>query len=233
MEDAAFIVWLRNLDYVKGNVGDSATNRAGQEAWLKNYFEREGDYYFIVETLGGISMGTHGIYDVRGNSAEQGRQIMRPEVMAGVPAAILATDTAFGRMELRELRSTAVSTNRAVISLHRKSGFKDLGIKHHDQIIGGKPVDLVQYLLTAEDWAKVRERLLPLAEIAGRQVLDWNSTQSGKRQPWESTQKLNRLFCVLPGRWHSKSANVNFTEFDHAPRAKGCLQPVKRLSMKV
>ena len=24
IEDAAFIVWLRNLDYVKGNVGDSA-----------------------------------------------------------------------------------------------------------------------------------------------------------------------------------------------------------------
>ena len=53
IEDAAFIVWLRNLDYVKGNVGDSAVDVVGQEAWLKAYFEREGDYYFIVETLGG------------------------------------------------------------------------------------------------------------------------------------------------------------------------------------
>ena len=26
LDDAAFIVWLRNLDYVKGNVGDSAAN---------------------------------------------------------------------------------------------------------------------------------------------------------------------------------------------------------------
>ena len=50
IDDAAFIVWLRNLDHVKGSVGDSAANTADQETWLKNYFEREGDYYFIVET---------------------------------------------------------------------------------------------------------------------------------------------------------------------------------------
>ena len=43
MEDAAFIVWLRNLEHVRGRVGDTALNVAGQEAWLKKYFEREGD----------------------------------------------------------------------------------------------------------------------------------------------------------------------------------------------
>jgi RimJ/RimL family protein N-acetyltransferase len=169
-------------------VGDSATNTAGQEVWLGNYFEREGDYYFIVETSGGIPLGTHGIYDVKGSSAEKGRQIVRPEVMAGVPSAILATDLAFGSLGLSELRSTSVSTNRAVLSLHRKSGFKELGIKRAAQIIGGKPVDLVQFLLTREDWSNVRDRLLPLAQLAGRQVLDWNNTQSGKRQPWEEVK---------------------------------------------
>ena len=34
LEDAPFIVWLRNLEYVKGRVGDSATDVAGQERWL-------------------------------------------------------------------------------------------------------------------------------------------------------------------------------------------------------
>jgi hypothetical protein len=87
LDDSAFIVWLRNLDYVKGQVGDSAADVAGQEAWLKNYFKREGDYYFIAETPGGIPLGTHGIYDVRETSAEKGRHVMRPEVMAGIPAA--------------------------------------------------------------------------------------------------------------------------------------------------
>lgn len=173
LDDAAFIVWLRNLDYVKGQVGDSATDVAGQEAWLKNYFKREGDYYFIAETPGGIPLGTHGIYDVRGASAEKGRHVMRPEVMAGIPAAMLATDLAFGRLGMTELRATSVSTNVAVHSLHRKCGFKQLGIARAAQIIDGKPVDLVQFLLAPEDWNKARERLLPLAQYAETHIIQW------------------------------------------------------------
>ena len=133
LDDAAFIVWLRNLDHVRGKVGDSATDVAGQEAWLKKYFEREGDYYFIAETPGGTPLGTHGIYDVKGTSAEQGRQIMRPDVMAGVPTAVLATDLAFRILKLSELRGTSVSTNLSVHSLLRKSGFKQLGVMHAAQ----------------------------------------------------------------------------------------------------
>jgi RimJ/RimL family protein N-acetyltransferase len=176
LDDAAFIVWLRNLDYVKGQVGDSAADVAGQEAWLKNYFKREGDYYFIAETLGGIPLGTHGIYDVRETSAEKGRHVMRPEVMAGIPAAMLATDLAFGRLGLNELRATSVSTNLAVHSLHRKCGFKQIGVARAAQIIDGKSVDLVQFLLTSEAWVKARERLLPLAQYAGTHIAQWEKT---------------------------------------------------------
>lgn len=78
MDDAGFIVWLRNLDYVKGKVGDSASDVAGQEKWLHSYFEREGDYYFIVETPSGIPLGTHSLYSVAEGGAELGRWIIRP-----------------------------------------------------------------------------------------------------------------------------------------------------------
>ena len=188
IDDAAFIVWLRNLDYVRGNVGDSATDVASQEAWLRNYFEREGDYYFIVESLGGIPLGTHGLYNVTRTSAEKGRHIIRAEVMAGVPAGILTTELAFGGMRLRELRVKMVATNVAVQSLHRKSGFKQVGIVPAAQRIAGQPVDMVEFRITADDWFKVRESQLPLARVAGAQVLEWEKTQSGKRQPWEENK---------------------------------------------
>jgi len=191
MEDAAFIVWLRSLDYVRGNVGDSAASLAGQEAWLEKYFEREGDYYFIVESPGGIALGTHGIYDVRGTSAEKGRHIIRPEAMAGVPAALLATDLGFGPLGMTELRATCVSTNVAVHSLHRRTGFKDVGIIRAAQIINGRPVDLMQFLLTPEDWARVREPLVPLARLAGTRVLEWEKTQTAGSQPWMETKIRN------------------------------------------
>ncbi|HUA67543.1 MAG TPA: GNAT family protein [Candidatus Saccharimonadales bacterium] len=189
LEDAAFIVWLRNLDYVKGNVGDSATDVTAQEAWLQRYFERDDDYYFIVESLSGIPLGTHGIYNVNGTSAERGRHIMRPETMAGVPSAVLSADWAFGKMGLRELQSWVVATNSEVLSLHRKSGFKEIGRIAAAQVIDGKPADKVEFLFTAVEWKKRRDRVLPLAHFAGKQVLEWEQTQLGKEQPWEKNRK--------------------------------------------
>lgn len=185
MEDASFIVWLRNLQHVRGRVGDTAASTASQQAWLENYFTREGDYYFIAETIAGVPVGTHGIYDLANGSAEKGRQAVRPEVMAGVATAILATDLAFEKLGLQEVRSNTVSTNTNVISLHRKSGFKQVGVLREHQVIDGRPVDLIQFLLLPEDWARARERQVPLAELAGAQILNWEKSQLGQRQPWE------------------------------------------------
>jgi hypothetical protein len=53
-------------------------------------------------------------------------------------------------------------------------------------MIDGKPVDLVQYLLTAEDWAKAREQQLPLARVAGKEVPEWEKSQLElKCHPWD------------------------------------------------
>src|SRR5580698_2443625 len=126
MEDAAFIVWLRNLEHVKGKVGDSARDVAQQEAWLKEYFGREGDYYFLVETLGGVSVGAYGIYDQVGKRAVSGRWIIRQEAPAAIPSAILGFDLAFSALGLEELRASTVSTNHPVLSLNRKFGLEQV-----------------------------------------------------------------------------------------------------------
>ena len=178
IEDAAFIVWLRNLEHVKGRVGDSALDAASQENWLRAYFDREGDYYFITETLGGIAVGAYGIYDVIGASAESGRWIIRPEVPAAIPSAIQAFEIAFERLGLRELRVKTVSTNRTVLSLNRKFGFRQTRVEPAAQLIGGQPVDQVHFLLEAKEWPKIREGLLPLARLAEKQVREWEQAQT-------------------------------------------------------
>jgi RimJ/RimL family protein N-acetyltransferase len=183
MEDAAFIVWLRNLDHVKGRVGDSATDVKAQETWLKAYFKREGDYYFIVETIGGIPVGTYGIYDVEETSAEPGRWIIRPGVPAAIPCVILALDLAFHEMKLTLLHGTTVATNEKVLSLNRKLGFRRVQVEPGGRAIGGRAVDMVHYLLKTEDWLKARERLVPLAQVAEIQVRDWEKAQLGNRNP--------------------------------------------------
>jgi RimJ/RimL family protein N-acetyltransferase len=179
MEDAAFIVWLRNLDHVRGKVGDSASSVARQEAWLRDYFAREGDYYFLVETLGGVSLGAYGIYDQVGKRAVSGRWIIRQEAPAAIPSAILGFELAFGALGLEELRASTVSTNHSVLSLNRKFGFEQVMIEPGASNIGGKPVDLVHFVLYPKEWAKVRERMLPLAKQAETQIREWERSQPG------------------------------------------------------
>jgi RimJ/RimL family protein N-acetyltransferase len=181
MEDAAFIVWLRNLEHVKGRVGDTSSDTADQEDWLKAYFKRDGDYYFIVETAGGIAVGAYGIYDANADSAESGRWIIQPEVPAAIPSALLAFDLAFGVLRLKEVRVSTVSTNQPVLSLNRRFGFSEVGVDRGGAVIGGKPVDLVRFLLKAEEWPKPREKMLPLARLAEAQVRGWEQTQMQKQ----------------------------------------------------
>jgi RimJ/RimL family protein N-acetyltransferase len=170
-------MWLRHLDHAKGRVGDSAADITGQQNWLKSYFDREGDFYFIIETLGGIPVGTYGLYNAGEGSAESGRWIIRPDVSAAIPSAILAFDIAFNKLNLKEVRVTTVSTNRTVLSLNVKFGFRQTRVEPGAQIINGVPVDLVHFLLTPQDWAKPHEKLLPLARFAETQVAKWAEAQ--------------------------------------------------------
>lgn len=173
LDDAAFIVWIRNLDSVEGRIGDSAADVASQEIWLKSYFEREDDYYFIVETSTGIPVGTHGIYNVVGASAEAGRFIIRPDVLAAVPTSVLTHDMVYGQMGLTQLRARSVVSNRKVHSYVRRLGFRQVEVQHAGLIIGGEAVDVLHFIQTAEDWFNVREQVIPLARLAETRVREW------------------------------------------------------------
>lgn len=174
MEDAEFIVWLRNQEYVKGRVGDSATDSASQQKWLEVYFERKDDYYFILETLGGFPLGTTGLYEISGKNAEWGRYVIRPEVNAAVTSAILTFDLAFEKLALHELLARCVSTNLNVHSIVKKCGFLQTETRQASQTIGGQPVDMIHFVLKAENWFRSRERLLPLAQFAEKHILEWD-----------------------------------------------------------
>ena len=51
MADAAYIVQLRTQPRVVGTVGDTSSDVEVQQQWINRYFDRDDDYYFIVEVL--------------------------------------------------------------------------------------------------------------------------------------------------------------------------------------
>lgn len=185
MTDAAFIVWLRNLDHAIGRVGDSATDIAGQQKWLEAYFARGGDYYFLAETPGGIPAGTYSLYNAAARSAEAGRWIMRPGVTTALPSGFALYDIAFRQLKLSELIGTTVATNLPVLSLNRKFGWRQTRVETAAQIIGGQPVDLIHFVLTPSAWAEAQARLFPLARLAETQIHAWETAQQKNPDtPW-------------------------------------------------
>jgi RimJ/RimL family protein N-acetyltransferase len=173
LDDAPFIVWLRNLDFVKGRVGDSATDIPDQEKWLNHYLERDGDYYFIAETLNEIPLGTYGIYDLNETSAEIGRLVIRPEVPAGVPATVLLIDLFCEQMGITQLRGRVVARNHRARALFRRLGFNEVKVECAGEVIGGNAVDMVLLSLATEDWLRVRESLITEAQQAETWIREW------------------------------------------------------------
>jgi len=164
------------LDHAKGRVGDSAADVAGQERWLNSYFEREGDYYFMIENSHEIPLGTHSVYNLQETRAEIGRTVVRPGVSAAVPALLLLFDLFYGQMGLTQMQAVAVANNYAVHSLVRKLGFSQVKVEHAGRVIGGEAIDLVHFVQTPEGWLRVRERLVKAAQRAECRIREWEES---------------------------------------------------------
>src|ERR1700733_7831815 len=104
--DASLVLELR---------GDAKRNRFlhpipprldDQLAWLARYYERPGDYYFVVERRdSGAAEGVISIYDIDplGESGEWGRWILKPGSLAAVESAWLIYRCAFEQLGLQRV----------------------------------------------------------------------------------------------------------------------------------
>src|SRR5690606_11824330 len=92
-----------------------------QENWTRTYFEREGDWYFIVEHLDGEREGAISIYNHNPveRMAEWGRWILRRDSLAAVESAALIYDIGFGRLNLELMFTHTEEVNQSVVSFHR------------------------------------------------------------------------------------------------------------------
>lgn len=180
LDDAEFIVRLRTAPGVVGNVGDTRADPEQQRQWLRTYEEREGDYYFIVETENGMPVGTISVYDIHDGAGEWGRWIILPGVPAALPSSVLIHRFAFDVLKLRELRGTVVESNHHVISFHRRFGALQTHIQFRAREIGGRWVNLLWILMERERWRHIEPRLLPLAEAAGRAMAQYAASVCGE-----------------------------------------------------
>lgn len=169
LKDASFIVDLRNSPSVLGTIGDSAKDIATQEDWLERYFERQNDYYFIIEVAGVIvPVGTISLYDINGDMGEWGRWIVRSTFPAGPASAWLALSIGFELLNLDALVGHVVAGNKRAIAFHQAIGNPYVGLSSEQRIIGGTTVSLLRYCARRVDWPKISDRLLRFAPDLSR-----------------------------------------------------------------
>ena len=126
LSDAQFIIDARLEDAERNRfIHTISTDVTVQEKWLDNYFEREGDYYFVVENrITGQPEGLIGVYDVKDGRAEWGRWVIKKDSLAAVESVDLAYRAAFEKIGLEELYCRTVQDNVEVVSFHDSIGEK-------------------------------------------------------------------------------------------------------------
>ena len=174
LSDASFVLALRNdphaapwLHPVSGLVED-------QVEWLESYFERPGDWYWIVERrVDGTREGTIGLYDLdpaRGR-ALLGRWVLRPGSLAAAESALLVYRLAFDSIGLDEVYALVITTNVSVISFHDRAGLERVGLVRAAFRIGETMVDAVEQRLARERWP-VTEKILERHAVQASQLLE-------------------------------------------------------------
>lgn len=124
LSDAQFIIDVRLEDMQRNRFIHTISADVGQqEAWLQAYFERDGDYYFVIENrLTGLPEGLIAFYHADSGAAEWGRWVIKKGSLAAAESVYLLYRIAFEQAGLQELYCRTVTENTAVVSLHNSIG---------------------------------------------------------------------------------------------------------------
>lgn len=167
ISDAQFIIDVRLEDLQRNRfIHRISDNIEQQKQWLEQYFQREGDYYFVVENrFTAVPEGLIAFYNVIDGSAEWGRWVLKKGSLAAVESVYLLYRIAFEQAGLQELYCCTVAENTSVVSFHTSIGEKTREIRKNAFEIDGKRYDaVVQYA----DRAHFYEKIAPVLEKQGQ-----------------------------------------------------------------
>jgi RimJ/RimL family protein N-acetyltransferase len=125
--DTDFILALRTDPHFSRFLHPTPPDPAAHLRWLASYYERQGDYYFIVENpRNGKPEGTIGVYslDAEKSTAEWGRWLIKPGSLAALESAWLIYRVAFEVLHLDSVYCHTLMNNDKVLGFHDASGAK-------------------------------------------------------------------------------------------------------------
>lgn len=152
LSDAQFIIDTRREDSTRNRfIHETSPNVQEQEEWILRYFEREGDYYFVIENmLLSKPEGLVGIYDIKDGRGEWGRWVLQKGSLAAIESIDLMCRAAFDRLGMSEIYSRTVEDNTQVVSFHNSAKEKFRGVLHNSCQINGAYYNQVEHYIPAD-----------------------------------------------------------------------------------
>jgi RimJ/RimL family protein N-acetyltransferase len=172
LDDAAFVLSLRKDPELGRWLGRVSGTEADQRAWIERYFDKPNDYYFLVETLDAVSLGTIGVYDVTYREgvlqAEWGRWILRPSCFGASGSSYLCMRFAFETLRVDRLICHTLEPNTSVLSFHDRIGAVRSGSVPNFLGERGTGESAIRHEISIAQWPIVKARLESAATAARR-----------------------------------------------------------------
>lgn len=161
--DAANILKLRTDPSLGRFLNPTAGTVESQERWIQAQRARSGDYYFVIETLGGRWEGVVGLYGIDNLNGEWGRWVLRRGSLAASASVLLLFRFGFDSLGLRRICCRTLAQNVAVVSFHDSCGYTNQSERREacGQVF-------VEHALDLPDWPAFRDALAPMAERVAR-----------------------------------------------------------------
>lgn len=168
--DAQIIVDIRRGDAERNcYIHAISPDAAAQERWLDEYFQRDGDYYFAVESrMSGEVEGLISFYNTMDGSAEWGRWVLRRGSLAAAESVWLLYRIAFEQVGLQELYCRTIADNTSVVSFHTSIGEQTRAVHAGLFELNGKTYDAVEQY---SDRVNFYEKIAPRLEVQSERIL--------------------------------------------------------------
>lgn len=165
-QDAEFVVALRTDANRSRFLHATSPSVQDQRDWLARYYEREDDYYFVLErqkTLEPEGLVALYNFDESRRSAEFGRCILKHDSLAAVECVWLNYRVAFEQLGLTSVFSRTIAENAQVVSFHDCLGIAARRVIPAAVELSGKLHDFVEHTVDMDCWGSIAPRLEKLA----------------------------------------------------------------------
>lgn len=127
ISDAEFILQLRTQSDKTQFLSQVENDLAKQQAWLKAYKHKEKngeEYYFVIESKTGESLGLVRVYDLQPDSFCWGSWLIKDEApkTTAIESALLIYEFGFGQLGYTKAHFDVRKGNQRVIAFHQRFG---------------------------------------------------------------------------------------------------------------